>query len=425
VQRIPRSLFSRIATHAGAFVILCVFPCGVAAQDEPQGHQHVTTTPAPRSWTWATDANVFGSFNYQLRRYTDFAAWESQNWFMATAERPVGEGRLTVHGMLSLEWLTLGRYVYAVRGPRFRAGGSPQVFQTGESFDGNPLVDYQHPHDLLMGLGATYQLPRRGLTYILGADLVGTPTLGPAPFMHRASARNNPQVPLAHHHLDSTHSTTGVVRAGVEVSGWTFETSAFRGEEPDEERYDIEQPRLNSWAARVGWRRGPWHAQVSGGSLHEPEWYAPFDQTRFTASVGFTGAVGSRALAATAAWGQTREYAPSRAVADAALLEWDLQVTNVLATYGRAELARKEMFPHAHVPGFAHPHFFSNIGALTLGAVHDLSFFGFDRLGRFGIGGDVTVYRIPSDLQLLYGGSRSFHAFLRWRPRGATVEHVH
>jgi hypothetical protein len=144
-----------MATRAGAFVMLCVFPCGLAAQDDPQGHQHVPTSPQSRAWTWTTDANVFGGFNYQLRRYTDFAAWESQNWFMGTAARPLGEGRITVHGMLSLEWLTIGRYVYAVRGPRFRAGGSPQVFQTGESFAGNPLVDYQHPHDLLMGLGAT------------------------------------------------------------------------------------------------------------------------------------------------------------------------------------------------------------------------------------------------------------------------------
>ena len=32
--------------------------------------------------------------------------------------------------------------------------------------------------------------------YVFGADLVGSPTLGPTPFMHRESARNNPQVPI-------------------------------------------------------------------------------------------------------------------------------------------------------------------------------------------------------------------------------------
>ena len=112
---------------------------------------------------------------------------------------------------------------------------------------------------------------------IVGADLVGSPTLGPTAFMHRASARNNPQAPLSHHFLDSTHITTGVLRAGVEVGSFTFENSVFRGEEPDEDRLDIDQPRLDSWAGRVSWRRGPWQAQFSGGRLHEPEWFEPYD----------------------------------------------------------------------------------------------------------------------------------------------------
>ena len=73
-----------------------------------------------------------------------------------------------------------------------------------------------------MNLGATYRFVRPGVSYVIGADLVGTPTLGPTPFMHRASGRDNPQVPLTHHHLDSTHSTPGVVRGGVEIGTFTF-----------------------------------------------------------------------------------------------------------------------------------------------------------------------------------------------------------
>lgn len=34
-------------------------------------------------------------------------------------------------------------------------GGSPQTFQTGESYLGAPLINYQHPHEFVMGLGAT------------------------------------------------------------------------------------------------------------------------------------------------------------------------------------------------------------------------------------------------------------------------------
>ena len=50
--------------------------------------------------------------------------------------------------------------------------------------------------------------------------------------MHRESARDNPQVPLTHHDLDSTHISEGVLRAGVETGPMTFEASVFRGEEP-------------------------------------------------------------------------------------------------------------------------------------------------------------------------------------------------
>ena len=66
---------------------------------------------------------------------------------MGVASRKVGAGGLTLHGMLSFEPFTL------------RDLGSSQVFQTGETFGGAPLIDYQHPHDLIMGLSAAYERP--------------------------------------------------------------------------------------------------------------------------------------------------------------------------------------------------------------------------------------------------------------------------
>ena len=85
-----------------------------------------------------------------------------------------------LHGMASVEPFTL------------RALGSPQVFQTGETFKSAPLIDYQHPHDLIMGLGATYRIESGAVAYSFGADAVGSPALGPTAFMHRESGRNNP-----------------------------------------------------------------------------------------------------------------------------------------------------------------------------------------------------------------------------------------
>lgn len=93
----------------------------------------------------------------------------------------------------------------------------------------------------------------------------------------------HPQVPLAHHFMDSTHISTGVVRGGVSRGAITLEASAFRGAEPDENRTSIERPALDSWAIRGRYDAGHWHAQLSTGHLKQPEWYEPYDLTRVTA----------------------------------------------------------------------------------------------------------------------------------------------
>ena len=393
--------------------------------------------PVNEGWTWATDANVFAGYNYQQRLFADFAAIESQNWFMLSGSRRAGRGRLTVTGMLSLEPLTIGRLVYAgdggmdrvyafsTTGERVPFGGSPQLFQTGESYQQVPFTNVQHPHDLVMGLGATYRVEGPGAAYTFGADLVGSPTLGPTPFMHRESARDNPQVPLTHHDLDSTHITPGVLRAGVETGPMTFEASVFRGEEPDQDdnRFNIEKPALNSWAARVGWHQGPWRAQFSGGRLHNPEWFEPYQQTRITASVEFDGAIAARPFAATLAWGHHEEDNGFNDHSDGYLLEWDLRATGRTSVYGRAEVSAKQIFGLGlHPAGFNHRHVYSHIDPLTLGLVRDI---GPTRWNRLGIGADLTVYRMSDDLVQFFDGSRSFHVFLRWRPAHVSGAHVH
>src|SRR5689334_4950968 len=214
------------------FRIVCAVAClAIAPRSWGQDVEHHHEESASE-WSWSVDANLFAGYNYQQRHFADVSAWESQNWFMGSGSRPLGAGRLTIASMMSLEPFTLHDH------------GSPQLFQTGESYQRVPLLNYQHPHDLLMELGAGYERQRGAVAYAIGADLVGSPTLGPTPFMHRESARSNPAVPLTHHVLDATHISYGVVRGGVSTRGFTFEASAFRGEEPDEDRLNIERPRL-------------------------------------------------------------------------------------------------------------------------------------------------------------------------------------
>ena len=62
----------------------------------------------------------------------------STNWLMGMATGQAGPGRLLLTGMLSIEPATMG--------PR----GYRELFQVGETYHFLPIVDHQHPHDLLM-----------------------------------------------------------------------------------------------------------------------------------------------------------------------------------------------------------------------------------------------------------------------------------
>jgi hypothetical protein len=83
------------------------------------------------------------------------------------------------------------------------------------------------------------------------AGIAGEPALGPPAFMHRFSGIDNPEAPLSHHWLDSTHVTYGVVTAGYVWDRVKLEASSFNGREPDQYRYDVELRGLDSYSARL------------------------------------------------------------------------------------------------------------------------------------------------------------------------------
>ena len=207
---------------------------GSTAQAQSEHVHMMTSAPAEPAWAWSWDANVFAGVNYQLRKFTDFNKVESQNWLMGAGERRVGRELFRLHSMLSFEPFTI------------QALGSPQVFQTGETYQDAPLIDYQHPHDLVMDLGADWARPvPRGRVFI-ELYAVGAPALGPVAFMHRASAVDNPTAPLGHHQMDATHISHGVATAGIQQGTVSLEGSWFHGAEPDENRTAVEFGRLDS-----------------------------------------------------------------------------------------------------------------------------------------------------------------------------------
>ena len=206
------------------------------------------------------DGVLFAELNRQggPRGGTEFVA---PNWWMGMATRNTSRGLLTFTSMLSLDPATLGE------------DGYREIFQVGETVDGAPLVDHQHPHDFFMQLAGIWRIPlSAGTGLTIAGGPVGEPALGPVAFMHRASAEENPLAALSHHTFDSTHIAFGVVTAAVDRGRWVLEGSVFNGREPDENRWDFDFGALDSVSGRVWFRPAAgWEVQVSTGHLKEPE----------------------------------------------------------------------------------------------------------------------------------------------------------
>lgn len=362
-------------------------------------HEH-HTAPSPQGWSFRAAAQAFLTLNVQDRKFTDFTQVESTNWFMAAATRATPTTQLTFNVMASAEPFTLRRL------------GSAQVFQSGETLDELPLRDYQHPHDLFMAIDGRFDWSATPATTVsLSAGIVGSPALGPTPFMHRASAVFHPTAPLTHHMLDSTHITHGVVTGGVRHRGLGFDVSAFQGREPDENRLDLDLGPLDSVAARASWTGGPWRVQVSNGWLSSPEPFEPGDVVKTTASIEYSRnhAPDVRGLSWTAAVGRNRR---SDHTEWGALFEGALHVTPTLRMYTRAEMVDRFIlvdFEHAARTG-EERHFRSRIGAWLFGIDREVWRAG-DAVAA--VGADVTIHKTPANLRDSYGAPISWHFYLR------------
>src|SRR5678815_3212932 len=167
--------------------------------------------------------------------------------------------------MASLEPLTTGRDGYSLIG------------QSGESLDGMPLVDRQHPHDLFMEMAARYRHSLAGpLEIEVYGGPAGEPALGPVAFPHRPSAMPSPLAPLGHHWLDSTHISYGVATVGIGTRRVKLEGSWFNGREPDQDRYDLDLRGFDSFSTRLSVMPHPdLSVQASWGWLDSPEALEP------------------------------------------------------------------------------------------------------------------------------------------------------
>ena len=347
--------------------------------------------------------NVFVRYNQQGGPRGAGKA-ESANYVMLMEQHRIGRGVLLLREMFSAESLTSPH------------PGFPQLFQTGETYHGQPLVDHQHPHNVFAELAAYYTLPiREKVTWLLYGGPSAEPALGPVTYMHRASAAENPSAPLGHHLQDSTHTSFGVVTTGFIIDRFKVEASAFNGREPNEERWSIQAGALDSWSLRGSIAPGRnWTAQYSYGRLLHPEALEPGNEKRQTASVAYNRSFTAGNWATTLVWGRKHKELDGTNQ-NSYLLESTVNFRARNYAYGRLELVDKdELFPSVA----AHRSF--RIGAYTVGGVRDLVH---DSAGQIGLGADVTFYSKPAVLDQFYGANPvSFSIFLRFRPGSS---HMH
>jgi hypothetical protein len=362
-------------------------------------------------WEVMAHGVIFTDYNQQGGPRGEGKA-ESVNWAMVMEQHRLGVGTILFRQMFSAESLTSPH------------PGFPELFQTGETYHGDPLVDHQHPHNVFAELSALYMLPLSGkISWELYGGPSAEPALGPVTYIHRASAAELPLAPLSHHLQDSTHTSFGVVTTGFVIDRVKLEGSAFNGREPNEERWSIQPAPLDSWSGRASVAAASnWTAQYSVGRLEHPEALEPGSQWRETASVEYNrpaarSDAGWGNWATTAIWGRVHKI-PTNTTLNSYLLESTVNFRRRDYVFSRLELVDKdELFPQATV----HPVY--RIGAYTFGGERDLIQ---DRAWQLGLGADVTVYSKPGVLDASYGDYPvSFQIFLRVRPGGRVGHDSH
>ncbi len=336
--------------------------------------------------------------------------FESQNHLMLMAIRRAWGGKLSLLGTFTLEPATIP------------VQGSAELFERGETYKKVLLVDRQHPHDLFVQLAAAWEKELARSTRLrLYLAPVGEPALGPVPYPHRLSASENPSAPLSHHNQDSTHISYDVASAAVAAGPATFEASAFHGQEPDENRWNIEAGAIDSYSGRVTVRPIPELAlQISSGHLEHPEAIEEGNQTRSTASITYQKATPRGFIAVSAISGRNKT---PEGPEWGNLLEWTWKFADSNFVYGRIESVDRDLyelrFKRQRPAGT--PRARTMVQAGTIGYVRDVPLLS---EAETGVGGDIGVYRFNSRLDPVYGRHPvSFHVFFRIRFSAPKMNH--
>lgn len=363
---------------------------------------------SPGQWTVMLHGVAYGVYDDQHGPRGD-TQLGLIDWEMVMAMRPLAGGTLHLHAMTSLEPFVLG------------GRGYPLLLQTGESWRGEPLHDRQHPHDLVMEVGAMYEREvSRGIAATFYVAPVGEPALGPVAYMHRPSSDGDPFAPLGHHWQDATHITYGVLTAGVGTRRVKLEGSVFNGREPDENRTDFDYdggPLLDSWSARLNmnptarWSLSAWYGRLGG-----PEPSHPGEPVkRLGASAQYARPIADGGTMSTTVLVGANRHAHGERWEPSVLAEGSLTLPRGTTLFARTEWLRKsdEDLALPHVPEQAEEH---DITSLAVGLVRELVPVGGFSLG---IGGRGSIALLPEALEEAYGSRTptGVAVYLRLRPK--------
>ena len=348
-------------------------------------------------WTFMVHGIVAPLYDWQGGPRGD-EQFNVTNWGMITAARHVGGGRVALRAMASADPWTVG--------PR----GYPLLLQSGESYNGAPLHDRQHPHDLWIELAALWERPiASNLAALLYVAVVGEPALGPPAFQHRPSAQSDPFAPLGHHWQDATHITYGAMTAGLFSHRVKLEASAFNGREPDAQRTDFDFRRIDSYSVRVAANPGPqwtlsaWYAYLdTPEELHPDESIHRYGAAALTARGRLNGAI---------VWGANAQLGGP--TSHSVLAEGDIALGGAQYLFARVEYVRKTAADLVVVGAPVDERY--DLGSVVLGYLKE---WGVGR-GEWGLGVRGSVGFVPASLEGEYGSRTPLGVALyaRWRPR--------
>jgi hypothetical protein len=342
----------------------------------------------------------------------------SINWFMPMIAHDFGRQTLSFRTMFSIEPATITQRRY------------PELFQTGETAFGLPIVDGQHPHDLFMEIAGRYdyKLGEASRLYVYGGPL-GEPALGPTAYPHRASSSENPVAVLGHHQQDSTHISSNVITTGFSGGPVQLEASTFHGREPDENRWNIDGGVPDSFSTRItAAANDNLLGQFSIGRINDREVLETnLDTVRMTASIEHALQFSKGHLATSLIWGRNKDLQGGESrIFNSYAAESTLQFLDRNWVWTRIENVDRDrtlLVGETRAALNVEEDPIGRVQAYTFGYERDFPI-GISSINA-GLGFQATVYGVPSQLKSVYGNHPAgFTIFLHLRPSTRFAQHM-